>query len=178
MNQIVENPSNINLENITGILKQNNKWIIFEYMDLTFRGYIFRDNGNAIIIFFPANTLFQELSEVIKIFLFFSLFSLLFYVKDVRKIDWKSIYYSYSIRVFSFLILISLLTAVVFSIFFINFSYQSSEQKVMRMVYENGRTAGDADAGVMTIRLSNICWLMMLVTNRYRSGAWQQHILL
>ena len=140
-NQILENPSNINLENITGILENNDRWITFKYMDLAFKGYIFRHLNNSIIIFFPVNTLFKELSEMIKIFLFFSLFFLLFYAKDLNKIDWKSVYYSYSIRVFSFLILISLLTAVIFSIFFFNFSYRSSEQKIMRMVYENGRTA-------------------------------------
>nr|NIM10392.1 hypothetical protein [Candidatus Aminicenantes bacterium]NIM77196.1 hypothetical protein [Candidatus Aminicenantes bacterium]NIN16490.1 hypothetical protein [Candidatus Aminicenantes bacterium]NIN40350.1 hypothetical protein [Candidatus Aminicenantes bacterium]NIN83170.1 hypothetical protein [Candidatus Aminicenantes bacterium] len=140
-NQIVENPSNINLENITGILQHNNQWIGFKYMDLTFKGYIFRQGGNAIIIFFPENTLFKNLSEVIKIFLIFSIFFLLYYANELKEIDWRSIYYSFSIRVFSFLILISLLTAVLFSIFFINFSVRISEQKVMRVVYENGRIA-------------------------------------
>lgn len=140
-NQIVENPSNINLENITGILQHNNQWIGFKYMDSTFKGYIFRQGGNAIIIFFPENTLFKNLSEVIKIFLIFSIFFLLYYANELKEIEWRSIYYSFSIRVFSFLILISLLTAVLFSIFFINFSSRISEQKVMRMVYENGRIA-------------------------------------
>jgi signal transduction histidine kinase len=140
-NQIVENPSNINLENIAGILQNNDRWIGFKYMDSTFKGYIFRHNGSAVIIFFPQRTLFQNLSEVIKMFLIFSLFFLLYYAGELKKIDWRSIYYSFSIRVFSFLILISLLTAVLFSIFFINFSSRISEQKVMRVVYENGRIA-------------------------------------
>jgi signal transduction histidine kinase len=140
-NQIVENPSNINLENISGILEHNNQWINFKYMDLTFKGYIFRHSGSAVIIFFPRSTLFKDLSEVIKVFLIFSLFFLLYYANDLKKIDWRSIYYSFSIRVFSFLILISILTAVLFSIFFINFSARMSEQKVMRVVYENGRIA-------------------------------------
>ena len=140
-NQIVENPSNINLENITGILEHSGQWTQFEAMDMLFRGYLFRHNGNAFIIFFPGNTFFKNLSEVTKIFLMLSLLVLLFYAKDLKKIDWRSIYYSFSIRVFTILILISFLTAIVFSIFFINFSTRTSEQKVMRMVYENGRTA-------------------------------------
>lgn len=140
-NQIVENPSNINLENITGILKQSSQWTQFKAMDMLFKGYIFRHNGNAFIIFFPGNTFFKYLSEVIKIFLLLSFLVLLFYVKDLKKIEWRSVYYSFSIRVFTILILISLLTAIVFSVFFINFSTRTSEQKVMRMVYESGRTA-------------------------------------
>jgi len=140
-NQILENPSNLNLENIAGILKEKNKWIGFTSMGLTYRGFIFKDGGNSIIIFFPQKTLFKELAELIKLFLFLSLFYLLFVLKNIKKIDWRSIYYSYSIRVFTFLILISLFTAVVFSVFFINFSYRNSEEKVMRIMYENGRMA-------------------------------------
>lgn len=140
-NQIVENPSNINLENITGILKHSRQWTQFKAMDMVFKGYIFRHNGNAFIIFFPGDTFFKNLSEVIKIFLMLSFLVLLFYAKDLKKIQWRTIYYSFSIRVFAILILISFLTAVVFSVFFINFSTRTSEQKVMRMVYENGRTA-------------------------------------
>jgi signal transduction histidine kinase len=150
-NQVLENPSNINLENVSGILAGNNRWITFESVDLVFNGYIFKESGmkegtirrdpSTFIIFFPRDTIFKELSRIIKIFLFFSLFYLLFFIRDLQRIEWRTIYYSYSIRVFSFLILISMLTAIVFSIFFINFSYKSSEQKVMRIMYENGRTA-------------------------------------
>lgn len=142
-NQIVENPSNINLEDITGILKENDRWVSFQYMEATFTGYVFRnkDENDRVIIFFPEKTLFENISEVIKLFLLFALFFLVFYSKDLRKIEWRTFYFSFSIRVFFFLILISLLTAVMFSIFFINFSSESSEQKVMRVVYENGRIA-------------------------------------
>lgn len=139
--QILENPSNINLENILGILQYDDKWISFKYMDLRFTGYIFRDRGHAIIIFFPVDTLLKEFSEVIKIFLFFCLFFLVFYARKTRKIDWRNMYYSFSIRVFLFLVLISILTAVVFSIFFVNFTTETSEQQLMQIVYENGRTA-------------------------------------
>jgi signal transduction histidine kinase len=139
--QIVENPSNINLENISGILRHDDRWIEFEAMEMDFTGYLFRYGGNPVIIFFPRGTAVKHFSEVIKIFLFFCLLLLLRYIRRLETIHWRSIYYSFSIRVFSFLILISLLTAIVFSVFFINFSARSSEQKVMRMVYENGRIA-------------------------------------
>jgi signal transduction histidine kinase len=140
-NQILENPSNINLENVSGILTGNDKWIHFESLELTFEGYIFSQGGRTTIIFYPMSTIFKEFAQVIKVFLFFSIFYFIFFIKDFKRIRWRTIYYSYSIRVFSFLIFISLLTAIVFSILFINFSYRSSEQKVMRIMYENGRLA-------------------------------------
>jgi len=140
-NQIIENPSNLNLENIAGILTHHNQWVKFNSMDMAFEGYIFRYGGNAIIIFFPLNTFFNNFAGVIKVFIFLSLLAILFYMKGVKNIDWKSLYYSFSIRVFAILIVISLFTAIVFSVFFINFSSQTSEQKIVRLVYENGRTA-------------------------------------
>ena len=148
-NQIIENPSNLNLENITGILTHQNQWIKFKAMGMAFEGYIFRYSGNAVIIFFPGDTVFNSLAGVIKIFLMLSLLVLLFYMKGVKNIDWRSFYYSFSIRVFAILILISFLTAIVFSVFFINFSTQSSEQKVIRMVYESGRTAQNIAYGMI-----------------------------
>jgi len=144
-NQIVENPSNINLQNVSGILQFNGydqeKWITFQFIDLIFNGYIFKHDKNTIIIFFPANTLFKDLSEIIKIFVFLLLLFFLFYFRDLRKLEWKSIYYSYSIRVFSFLLLISFLTAIIFSLFTLDFNSQFSLRQTRQMIYERGRTA-------------------------------------
>jgi len=142
-NQIVENPSNINFEDINRILQQENQWIKFKYMGIDFEGYLFKHNKNSILIFFPGSSLVKDLSEIIQLFLLISFFILLFNSRKLTEIKWKTIYYSFSIRVFFFLILISLLTAVLFSVFFIDFSSRSSEQKITRIVYENGRIAQD-----------------------------------
>ena len=144
-NQIVENPSNINLQNVSEILTFNEQdqeqWMTFRFIDLVFNGYIFKHNKNTIIIFFPANTLFKDLSEIIKIFLFLLLLFSLFYFRDLGKIEWKSIYYSYSIRVFSLLIFISLIIAIIFSLFSLDFNSQSSLRQSRQTIYERGRTA-------------------------------------
>ncbi|MCP4157461.1 MAG: HAMP domain-containing histidine kinase [bacterium] len=140
-NRIIENPSNINLENVAGILEYNNQWTTFRFIDITFNGYIFKHNKNTIIIFFPAKTLFKNFAEIIKIFLFLLLMFLFLYFKELKRVDWKSIYYSYSIRVFSFLILISLFTAIIFSLFSLNFNAGSALSKSRQMMYERGRTA-------------------------------------
>ncbi|MCP4220771.1 MAG: GHKL domain-containing protein [bacterium] len=139
--RIVENPSNINLKNVSGILEFNDQWIDFRFIDLTFKGYIFKHNMDTIVIFFPAETVFKHLSEIIKIFILLMAVFLLLYFKEVKKIEWKSIYYSFSIRVFSFLILISLLTAIIFSIFSLNFNSRSSMRQSRKVIYERGHTA-------------------------------------
>lgn len=140
-NQILENPSNINLKDIAGILQKNNRWINFSHAGLFFNGYIFKHDQNSIIIFFPGNTFFKNFSEIIKIFIFLFLVFLLFYFKELRKVEWKAIYYSFSIRIFSILIVIFLLTMIVFSIFSLNFNLQSSQRKLRQVEYEKGRTA-------------------------------------
>jgi signal transduction histidine kinase len=140
-NQILDNPSNINLKNITGILNFNNRWIKFRFMDLNFNGYIFRQNKNPVIIFFPKNTLVKNLSELIRIFFLFSLLFLVTGIRELKNLEWKRAYYSFSIRVFVILILISLLTAIIFSIFSLNFYSQSSEIKMRYNFFERGRTA-------------------------------------
>lgn len=149
-NQIVENPSNINLEDVAGILQQNDCWIKFSYAGLHFNGYIFRHNRNPIIIFFPGNTFFKNFSEIIKIFLFIFFIFLLFSFKELKTVEWKSIYYSFSIRVFSILILISLLTTVIFSLFSLNFNVQSSERKLRQLEYEKGRTAQNIGSNLIS----------------------------
>ncbi|HLP48743.1 MAG TPA: hypothetical protein VK469_22575, partial [Candidatus Kapabacteria bacterium] len=145
MNRIVENPSNINLEDVTGLLKNapggNGRWISFRFIDLTFNGYIFKDNKDTIIIFFPAATLFKNFSEITKIFLILAALFFLFYAPRMKQWDWKTIYYSFSIRVFSILIIIALITTVIFSLFSINFNSQSSLRQSVQMMYERGRTA-------------------------------------
>ena len=144
-NRIVENPSNINLENVAGLLKippdDRGRWTSFRFIDLTFSGYIFKHEKDTIIIFFPAATLFKNFSEIIKIYLFLALLFFLIYSRDMKRLDWKSIYYSFSIRVFGILIIISLLTAVIFSLFSINFNSRSSLRQSLQMMYERGRAA-------------------------------------
>lgn len=149
-NQIVENPSNINLENILGILQHNNRWVRFGFTGIAFSGYIFKDDRNATIIFFPKSSFFKDFSEAVKIFLFLCFFALLFYFRDWQKIDWRAIYYSFSIRVFSILTLISLLTAVIFSLFSLNFHTRASERQLHQVKYESGRTAQNIVANLMS----------------------------
>jgi signal transduction histidine kinase len=148
-NQIIENPSNINVENLVGIVENDNRWVRFESMEIKFSGYVFRGGEHTNIIFFPRSTLVKDFAEIIKIFLLFCGFLVIFYLRYFRRIDWRSLYYSFSMRVFFFLIVISMVTAIVFSVFFINFSSRTTERKVMRMIYETGRIAQNVSTNLM-----------------------------
>ena len=140
-NQILENPSNINLKNISGIVKYNDKWINFKHMGFEFKGFIFKNNENHIVIFYPKNSVVKNFSEIIKIYLFFMLFFIFFNLNELKKIEWKLIYFSFSIRVFIILILISLFTAIIFSIFSLNFNNQLSKRHLREFIYDKGKTA-------------------------------------
>lgn len=140
-NRIVENPSNINLQNVAGLLASNEQWISFRFIDRTFKGYIFKHDRDTIIIFFPSGSLFKQLSEIVIIFLFLLLLFFLFYFKYMGSLDWRSVYYSFSLRVFLILIVISLVTAVIFSLFSLDFYSDASLLQTRQMIYERGRTA-------------------------------------
>jgi len=140
-NQVIENPANINLKNIAGILGHDGEWITFRFMEIPFQGYIFRQDQGRTIIFFPRRTLVQQVAEGIRIFLVFLLATALIRLRRGGWSRWRSLYYSFSIRVFSILILISISTAVFFSIFSFDFFAQSRAQQNRWMVLENGRTA-------------------------------------
>lgn len=139
--QIVENPANITIKNISRMLAHTNQWVKFRYMDLNFKGYIFKQKNRSTVIFYPENTLAKNFSEMIKIFLFFMILLLLVNFNKLPEIEWKSIYYSYSFRVFSLLIIISLFTAIIFSIFSLNFTANSSQRRLRKFIYERGRSA-------------------------------------
>ena len=140
-NQILENPANINLKNIAGIIKFKDEWIRFSFMNLNFTGYIFEQNNNAVIIFFPENSLLKELSELIRIFFLFSVLFLLVNLRELKNMQWSRIYYSFSIRVFVILMLISFLTAIIYSIFSADFYSRSEEIQARHSILERGRTA-------------------------------------
>lgn len=140
-NQILENPANINLKNIAGIIKFKDEWIRFRFMNLNFTGYIFKQKNNAVIIFFPENSLMKRLSELIRIFFLFSIIFLLANLREMRSLQWSRIYYSFSIRVFVILILISFLTAIIYSIFSADFYSRSEEIQARHAILERGRTA-------------------------------------
>lgn len=141
-NRIVENPANIDIDDLPGVVDiKDDEWLGFKSQGLYFKGYSFRSGQNIYLIFFPKNTLWKDIAEIIKIFLLLFLFFGIFYFKEIRELEWKSLYYSFSFRVFLILILISFLTALLFSIFSLNYNYRSAETQLMESQLKKGEIA-------------------------------------
>ena len=106
-----------------------------------YRGYVFKSGDETAIIFFPENTFFKSFSE---------------YHQDAglhpaaggalqpaapEKIPLAAVFQSFSIKVFAILLLLSMLTAAVFSLFSLNFNSRSLETRRSQAAYRRGRSA-------------------------------------
>jgi hypothetical protein len=138
---ILENPANINVENLDALIRTSGSWNDFRTMGILYRGYVFRSNDETIIIFYPKNTVFKTFSEFIKIFCMVLLAIAAFYPGRIKKFKWSFLFHSFSLKVFAILLLLSMLTAAVFSVFSLNFNFLSLETQLQRAVYEKGRSA-------------------------------------
>ena len=124
-NQIIENPSNITLHDIRSKVRYSSKWIGFKSTDIQYRGFVFKTGDNTIIIFYPASNIWDLLSEIIRIFLLLLVINLLLHLHDILKLDWKTFFRTFSFQVFAILILLSLITAVIFSAFTLQYNRRS-----------------------------------------------------
>jgi signal transduction histidine kinase len=138
---ILENPANINVENLAALIKTADSWITFRTMGVVYRGYVFKSDDESIIIFYPKNTFFKTFSEYIKILISLLLLAALFYFRQLKKFEWRFVFQSFSLKVFAILVLLSMLTAAVFSVFSLNFNSLALETQLQRAVYSRGRSA-------------------------------------
>ncbi|MEI6613530.1 MAG: HAMP domain-containing sensor histidine kinase [Chrysiogenales bacterium] len=138
---ILENPANINVENLTVLLKTADKWVTFNAMGVDYNGYVFKSNDESIIIFYPTNTFFKTFSEFIKILVFILLLLVIFYFRQLKELHWRLVFQSFSLKVFVILVLLSMFTAAVFSVFSLNFNSLALESQLQRGVYSRGRSA-------------------------------------
>jgi len=139
--RILENPANINMENLAWFLQYNNAWVSFSAMGITYSGYVFASGTETLIIFFPESTFFKSFSEYIKILSFLLFLLALFNVRGSRKLQWRSFFGSFSVKVFIILVLLSILTAAVFTLFALNFNFQSLETQRDQAIFDRGRSA-------------------------------------
>lgn len=137
---VLENPDNINVENLAA-LAGTSGWHDFRNMGIVYRGYVFRSSDETVIIFYPRNTVFKTFSELIKILCVLLLAMAVFFGGTLRKMRGRFLFRSFSLKVFAILVLLSMLTAAVFSMFSLNFNFLSQETQLQRAVYARGRSA-------------------------------------
>jgi signal transduction histidine kinase len=139
--RILENPLNINLQNLPGLMKPEPSWLEFRSMGLGYSGFIFRDDDGTSIIFFPKDNFFKAFSEFVKIMVFLLALAALFNVRRLVRYPWRQMFASFSMKVFVILLLLSMLTAAVFSLFSLNFNASSQEARLNQAAYRRGRSA-------------------------------------
>jgi len=139
--RILENPLNINLQNLSTLLKTGPSWIKFRSMGLAYSGYVFKDDDETSIIFFPENNFFKSFSEFVKIAALLAILAALFNLRRLAHFQWRLMFASFSMKVFAILLLLSMLTAAVFSLFSLNFNASSQETRLNQAAYRRGRSA-------------------------------------
>lgn len=139
--QELENPANINLGDLSRLSRQQGGWFAFSYMGLTYNGYLFRSGERTVIIYYPQYTLFKIFSEFIKLLIFSMLAFSLLYLNRLPGLPWRQLFNTFSLKVFSILIFISILTTVSFTILTLRFNYITQERQFQQSVFEKGRAA-------------------------------------
>jgi|GEM_PF-626855 len=137
--QILENPNNIHVPELSGIIRNRQDWIHFSHLGIFYSGFCFDHNENRILIYFPNPTWVQRISTWIKIFLFMLLFQIILFLRPFKEFDWELYLRSFSSRVFTFLILISFTTSILFTAFSLNFHFPELERELLEAVNEKGR---------------------------------------
>jgi len=138
---ILENPANINVENLAALLKTSDVWVRFNALGVVYRGYVFRSSDETIIIFYPKNTFFKTFAEFVKIVFAILLLLALFYFRQLKKFQWRIVFQSFSLKVFAILVMLSMLTTAFFSVFSLNFNSLALETQQQRAIHSRGRSA-------------------------------------
>ncbi|MBN2347102.1 MAG: HAMP domain-containing histidine kinase [Candidatus Aminicenantes bacterium] len=136
-----ENPGNINVGDLGGLQGAGGGWVRFRSLGVTYCGTVIADEVGTTIIFFPEDTFFKSFSEFVMALLFLLLLASLLNLRRLRRFHWRSVFGSFSVKVFAILLLLSMLTAAVFSLFSLNFHFQSQETQRIRAAHDRGRAA-------------------------------------
>ncbi len=139
--RIMENPANLNVPDLASLMSARDAWVKFRSMGAAYRGYVFKVADETSMVFFPENTFFKSFSEYVKVLGFLLLLAALFNLRRLWGFQWRQIFGSFSVKVFAILVLLSMLTATVFSIFSLNFNFLSQENRRSQAVHTRGRFA-------------------------------------
>ncbi|MCU0276073.1 MAG: HAMP domain-containing histidine kinase [Acidobacteria bacterium] len=139
--RILENPANINVPGLAALARSGSPWLRFTSTGVPYEGCAFQSAEGVTVVFFPRITFFQSFSEYAKILGFLLLLAALFHLRRLRAYPWRQVFGSFSVKVFAILVLLSMLTAAVFSLFSLNFNVQSQEIQRIQAAHGRGRTA-------------------------------------
>ncbi len=156
--RILENPANINVEDLSALTSASDAWVHFRSMGRAFSGHVFRIGDEMAVIFYPRDTFFRSFSEFIKVLGFLLLLAALLVLRQLGSFPWRPMLGSFSVKVFAILVLLSMFTAAAFSLFSLDFNFRSLEAQRALAAHTRGRAALNvinnllADGGEMTQR--------------------------
>ena len=139
--RILENPANINVEDLAALTGAGDAWVRFRSMGQAFSGHVFRIGDETAVIFYPEDTFFRSFSETIKVLGFLLLLAALFHLRRLGSFPWRLVLGSFSVKVFAILVLLSMFTAAAFSLFSLNFNFRSLEAQRTQAAHARGRAA-------------------------------------
>ncbi len=139
--RVLENPGNIDVPVLAPPDPGRPEWIRFSSLGIAFQGYAFRGNAGTTVVFFPRPTFFRSFSETVKVLGLLLLLAGLLFLPRLRNAPWRPLLGSFSMKVFAMLVLLSILTAGVFSLFSLNFNAQSQETRRSQAAHGRGRSA-------------------------------------
>lgn len=147
--EILENPGQVNLSDVSGLFRHDGRWVRFSHENALFAGYVFTGGADPIMIYYQLPSLLRRLASWIRLLLLCLILSIVPVLKSVPIIPWRRLTHSFSVRVFAILVLIALFTGVVFSVFSLNFHRNSLERERMRHTFNQGRTAQNIVNGMI-----------------------------
>jgi signal transduction histidine kinase len=138
---ILENPANINVPGLGELTRSGADWVSFLSMGVAYEGGVFRGGERTAVVFFPRSTFFASVSEFVKVLGFLLLLASPVGVRRLRRYPWRPLVGSFSVKVFAILVLLSIFTAGVFSVFALNFNNRSQETRRIQAAHRRGRSA-------------------------------------
>ncbi len=142
--RILENPANINVPGLAELTRgdrASDAWVAFSSMGIAYEGYVFKSADGASVVFFPRDTFFNSFAEYVKVLGFLLLLTALLNLRRLRRYPWHLVFGSFSVKVFAILVLLSILTAAVFSLFSLNFNSLSQETRLSQAAHRRARSA-------------------------------------
>ncbi|MDD8012696.1 MAG: HAMP domain-containing sensor histidine kinase, partial [Acidobacteriota bacterium] len=142
--RILENPANINVPGLAELTRgggASDAWVAFSSMGIGYEGCVFKGAESTSVVFFPRDTFFNSFAEYVKVLGFLLLLAALLNLRRLRRYPWHSVFGSFSVKVFAILVLLSIITAAVFSLFSLNFNSQSQETRRSQAAHRRARSA-------------------------------------
>jgi signal transduction histidine kinase len=139
--RVLDNPANLNLTGITELLKADGRWAEFRDAGIRYSGFVFRQQEQTVVIFYPDHSAIQIFALFVRIFLLALLLLAIGQLRSLRRVRWAALARSFSVKVFLILVLISMFSALVFTLFSLNTNRNAQKRLNLAAAYKRGRVA-------------------------------------